>query len=209
MLGCLSGATHVAGVLASHHLLSLCELRTAHKHCLVLQVYSAAVYLFGHICGAHYTLDIDEIKQSVVSLSTTGSLPNHCSVPTAPTSLLLSIGSALWGLLLISLHPAERHDELSKEIWALQEAVHNGLVGWDEHHFMMRVLKAFLRAPKNISSKGSRNKHALDFFLHTLHPLKAERMTAADALMHKLFSRPADQTDSLADLAASLLRVSA
>ena len=85
--------------------------------------------------------------------------------------------------------------------------MHNGLVSWDEHHVMMRMLKAFLRAPKNISSKGSTNKHALEFFLHTLHPLRAERTTAADALKYKLFSKPVDQTDSLADLAASLLRV--
>ena len=85
--------------------------------------------------------------------------------------------------------------------------MHSGLVGWDEHHVMMRMLKAFLRAPKNVGSRGPTHKHALDFFLHTLHPLKAERMMAADALKHKLFSRPAHQTDSLADLAASLLRM--
>ena len=205
MLGC-QVLRHM--LLAFWRLTTFFCLRAAHKHCLVLQVYSAAVYLFGHICGAHYTLDIDEIQQSVVSLSTTGSLPNHCSLPTAPTSLLsqhrvCSMESAPhWFASRQTTCEVEYKDN-----WALQEAVHNGLVGWDEHHVMMRVLKAFLRAPKNISNRGSRNKHALDFFLHTLHPLKAERMAAADALMHKLFSRPADQTDSLADLAASLLRV--
>ena len=63
-------------------------LRTTHEQILALQVYSAAVYLFGHISGAHYTLDIDEIKHSVVSLSTAGILLVHCGPLTAPVSLV-------------------------------------------------------------------------------------------------------------------------
>lgn len=92
MPGCLPDATHVADVLV---LLPSRPSRTAHGHLLALQVYSAAVYLFGHICGAHYTLDIDEIEQSVVSLSTAGSLPKQCSPPTAPTSLLCQRGDSI------------------------------------------------------------------------------------------------------------------
>ena len=78
--------TYVAGVLVSHHLLLLGGPLLSKF--LALQVYSAAVYLFGHICGAHYTLDIDEVERSVVSLSTAGILPIHCSPLTAPMSPL-------------------------------------------------------------------------------------------------------------------------
>ena len=117
------------------------------------------------------------------------------------------------GFTLLPLQTACRLSLLQAAMSAcacLQMSVLAGAADWTEHHIMMRILKAFLRAPKNLARfESNRNAltHALDFFLKTLHPLRSRRITAEAALHHRVLSRPADQADSLADLAASLLKM--